>query len=186
MTDPTHTPARRRVVLVAAVGVVLVVAAGTLLTRGDTTAETPRRAPTFAVTDLRRPGRQVTSNSLRGTPVVLNFWATWCVPCRKEMPDLQAVHHLFGSRVAFVGINNRDSRRVAIKLLGETGVTYPSGFDPDGRIAAAFAVVGMPTTVYISADGTVLATHTGQLNTHRLREDIQRYFHLQPTKRGPT
>jgi cytochrome c biogenesis protein CcmG/thiol:disulfide interchange protein DsbE len=162
------------------------VAGGVFFAPGGAHVDSPRRAPTFAVTDLRHPDRQVTSSSLRGTPVVLNFWATWCVPCRKEMPDLQAVHKLFGSRVAFLGINNRDSRRVAIKFLGETGVTYPSGFDPDGQIAAAYAVVGMPTTVYISADGMVLAKHTGQLNARRLRDDIQRYFHLQPTKRGAT
>ena len=77
-----------------------------------------------------------------------------------------------------VGINNRDSRRFAISFLRETGVTYPSGFDPGGQIAAAYAVAGMPTTVFISADGTLLSKHTGQLRASTLRDDIARYFHI--------
>jgi cytochrome c biogenesis protein CcmG/thiol:disulfide interchange protein DsbE len=182
MTDTSEptAPPRRRTTWVAAAALVAValLAVGFLANRHDTTS--PHRAPTFTVTDVRHPSRTVTLTSRRGTPVVLNFWATWCVPCRKEMPDLEAVHRSLGGRIAFIGIDNRDSRRLAIKFLRDTGVTYPTGFDPDGQIAAAYGVLGMPTTVFISADGTVVAKHTGQLRASTLRDDVARYFDLRP------
>ena len=179
-TTAEPAPRRRRTLTFAAVAVVLlvgVIAVAVTSGRGGR-SPSPHKAPTFTVADLRDPTRQVTLSSLRGTPVVLNFWATWCVPCRKEMPDLEAVHHALGSKVAFIGINNRDSRREAIKFLRDTGVTYPSGFDPGGQIAAAYAVLGMPTTVFISADGTVLSKHTGELHAKSLRAAISRYFKI--------
>jgi thioredoxin-like negative regulator of GroEL len=147
MTDTSEptAPPRRRTTWVAAAALVAValLAVGFLANRHDTTS--PHRAPTFTVTDVRHPSRTVTLTSRRGTPVVLNFWATWCVPCRKEMPDLEAVHRSLG-----------------------------------GQIAAAYGVLGMPTTVFISADGTVVAKHTGQLRASTLRDDVARYFDLRP------
>jgi cytochrome c biogenesis protein CcmG/thiol:disulfide interchange protein DsbE len=175
---------RWRTVGIGAAVSVAVLAGIAILTSGRSGNRLPHKAPTFAVADLRQPDQTIKLTALRGTPVVLNFWATWCVPCRQEMPDLEAVHRSLGLTVAFLGINNRDSRRPAAAFLRTTKVTYPTGFDPDGQIAAAYEVLGMPTTVFISADGTVLAKHTGQLKASTLRADIRRYFHLQASDPG--
>ena len=114
--------------------------------------------------------------ALRGKPVVVNFWASWCVPCRKEMPAFAAVHASLGDKVAFVGVNNKDFRDSAIKFMEQTGVRYPSGFDPQGGVAARYGVVGMPVTVFISEDGTVLETRTGELIGDELEQTINRLF----------
>jgi cytochrome c biogenesis protein CcmG, thiol:disulfide interchange protein DsbE len=132
-------------------------------------------APTFEVPQLDGDG-VITLTSLRGSPVVLNFWATWCVPCREEMPDLEAVHADLGDRVRFVGINNRDTRRVARVFLRETGVTYPSGFDPRGQVAAAYEILGMPTTILIRGDGTIAQKRTGAVSERQLRRMIEEEF----------
>lgn len=136
------------------------------------------RAPTFEVPDLRNPERQMSLAVAGGRPLVLNFWATWCVPCRKEMPVLQAVHASLGDRVTFLGMNERDSRRLALKFLDETGVDYASGFDPPGRVGAAYALFGLPTTVFISPDGRIVERHLGQLNERKLRDLISRAFDI--------
>lgn len=95
--------------------------------------------------------------------------------CRTEMPDLQAVHRSLGPEIQAIGLNNRDSRRVARRLLAETSVTNPSGFGPGGRIAAAYEIVGMPATVFIDADG-VISTRTGALSERGLRRRIEERF----------
>lgn len=133
-------------------------------------------AAEFALDNLRRGEPQVALTDYRGQPVVLNFWASWCVPCRQEMPDFEAVHEQLGDRVAFVGINHADDRGPALDLLAQTGVTYPSGFDPGGNVAADYGLYGMPTTVFIGRDGRVLEQHTGPLGKHDLEATIERLF----------
>jgi len=133
-------------------------------------------APHFSVPDLRDQAATVELRKLRGRPVVLNFWASWCVPCRKEMPAFEAVHGKVGDKVAFVGMNNQDTRGDALALLSETGVSYPSGFDPKGRVAEAYGLRGMPTTVFISADGRILASHAGEMSELQLAAAIRDLF----------
>lgn len=133
-------------------------------------------APAFDVADLRDPNDRMRLADLRGKPAVVNFWASWCVPCRREMPGLEAAHRELGERVAFVGMNHQDGRRAALALLEETGVRYRSGFDPEGRVARDYGLVGMPTTVFISADGRRLATRIGEMSREELEETIERLF----------
>ena len=99
---------------------------------------------------------------------MVNFWASWCVPCRTEMPALEAAHERFGGRVAFVGVDHQDDRASAVRLVAQTGVTYESGFDPQGTVAAAYGLYGLPTTVLVSADGVVVAEVTGAVTEQRL------------------
>ncbi len=158
---------------IAAVAVVVGVALGTRPDRGDGLASlADRQAPTFAVADLRDPQRTIELADYRGGPVILNFWASWCVPCRREMPALQATHEELGGAVTFIGINHQDDRDAAMDLLAEVGVTYSSGFDPEGKVAAGYGVFGMPTTVFISPDGAVVAQHTGELSAAELEQAI--------------
>ncbi|MDQ3574080.1 MAG: TlpA family protein disulfide reductase [Actinomycetota bacterium] len=141
------------------------------LTRGD-----QRDAPNFSLPDLRRPEARVELAAYRGRPVVLNFWASWCVPCRREMPTFQAVSEQMGPRVAFVSVNHQDGQSAALRLLADTGVTHPAGYDPDGKVAASYNLRGMPTTVFISSTGQVLATRTGELSRTQLEKAIEDLF----------
>lgn len=124
-----------------------------------------------------RPGEPpVDLAAYRGRPVVLNFWASWCAPCVREMPALEAVHRRLGDAVAFVGIDGNDSRRLALRLMEKTGVTYPSGYDPTDAVHRRFRLVGRPNTVLITARGRVATVHVGELTEPELLASIRRHL----------
>jgi thiol-disulfide isomerase/thioredoxin len=101
---------------------------------------------------------------LRGRPVVLNFWASWCPACISEMPAFGEVHRRFGDRVDFIGINMQEVNLEAAEgLVEQTQVDYRLAHDRDGAIYNLFGGIAMPTTVFISADGAVQSVHAGAL-----------------------
>lgn len=106
----------------------------------------------------------------------MNFFASWCVPCVKELPAFQAVAEATRGEVAFVGIDHQDSRRAAQELLEETGVEFPAGYDPEGNVARAYGFRGMPTSVFISAGGRILERRNGEMSGAELRRAIDRHF----------
>jgi cytochrome c biogenesis protein CcmG, thiol:disulfide interchange protein DsbE len=133
-------------------------------------------APPFRLPSIYQGQADVDLASLRGRPLIVNFWASWCIPCRQEMPAFQAVYREIGNRVAFLGIDHQDSRRLGLDLLRETGVGYPSGYDPNGQVAAAFGLFGMPTTIFISPSGKILERRTGAFTKEDLRATVNRLF----------
>ncbi len=169
-----HRPRRWRtgVVITGIIATIGIVAAGAALAaRLTSTAEGPlvgHTAPSFTLPALAAGEPDVSLDAFRGQPLVINVWASWCVPCRREMPDFQAVHVLLGDRVAFVGIDHQDARSSAIAFAHETGVTYPSGFDPQGTVAADYGLVGLPTTILVASDRRVVAEVKGALTRERL------------------
>ncbi len=174
-----HPRTRRRALWLA--GVVTIAAVGTAAAlqwiKPDgriQAADSP--APGFELPRLGQPGSTISLDELRGRPVVLNFWASWCVPCAKEMPELQAVYDKVGSRVAFVGINHQDGRTGALDMVAKTGVRYPSGYDPEGKTAIAYGLRGLPSTVFISADGRVLEKRIGELSREELAQAVEELF----------
>ncbi|MGH8984011.1 MAG: TlpA family protein disulfide reductase [Acidimicrobiia bacterium] len=140
------------------------------------TVERREPAPQFVLPNLSTGQPDVDLAALAGGPVVLNFWASWCVPCRREMPAFEQVHEEFGEAVTFLGVNHQDTRDAAIALLAETGITYSSGFDPAGDVAFDFGLYGMPTTVFIDRNGMIVAQHTGELTRGDLRQSIRELF----------
>jgi len=144
--------------------------------RSETTTPLSGFAKNVTMENLEPDRAQVSLASLRGRPVVVNLWASWCVPCRKEMPALEAVYRQGRGRVAFIGVNHEDDRDAALKFVAKTGVTYPSGFDPRGKVATAYGLVGLPTTLCISADGRLLGRRTGAVTERELRATIVRFF----------
>lgn len=118
----------------------------------------------------------VTLAQFEGKPLVMNFWASWCPPCIAEMPDFEKVFQDVKDDVQFLGVNQSDNHSAAADLVARTGVTYPLASDPNGEVFAAFGGAGMPTTVFIDADGRVVDVVTGQLTEDQLREKIAASF----------
>lgn len=129
-------------------------------------------APSFAIESLG--GGTVSLDALRGHIVVLNFWATWCTPCRKEAPAFQRLSDEYRDRgVRFLGMNERDSRAAAQSFFREFKLRYPSGFDPSGALADDFALYAMPTTFLVDPSGTLRYRFVGYLDEPTLRSAIE-------------
>ena len=127
-----------------------------------------RPAPTFTLDDVRRPGTEVAFGPRLGKPAVVNFFAAWCEPCREELPHLEEAHRRAGRGVAFIGVDVSDSRRAAGELLDGMGITFPAGYDPEGRVAAAYRLRGMPTTMFIDTNGRIVNEVKGPLSPREL------------------
>ncbi len=111
----------------------------------------------------------------RNKPLVLNFWAGLCPPCRAEMPDFQDFYDEYSDRVALIGIDigqftGLGSPQDAKGLLEELDIDYPAGYTDDGSVVQKYRVLGVPTTVFIDAEGNIFKTWGGALNAQVLRE----------------
>ena len=115
--------------------------------------------------------------ALKGYPVVVNMWASWCGPCRFEFPTLQKLSARYGKRVAFLGVDSQDSDDAATTFLEEAPVPYPSYTDPDKKIAAALhATLGLPDTAFYDRAGKLVYLKQGPYtNPSDLQADVQRY-----------
>jgi cytochrome c biogenesis protein CcmG, thiol:disulfide interchange protein DsbE len=108
---------------------------------------------------------------LRGTPVVVNLWASWCEPCEREMPMLSAAARAHDG-VQFLGVDSLDAREGAEEFIAEFGVPFPSLFDPDGAIRTDLGSLGLPVTVFFDADGERVAKVDGELSQRALDEQL--------------
>lgn len=115
--------------------------------------------------------------ALRGYPVVVNVWASWCWPCRAEFPVLQRLSSTYGKRVAFLGVDSDDSQGSAHTFLKEAPVPYPSYSDPDKKIAGALHVtVGVPDTAFYDRQGKLVYLKQGPYaHPSELKADLKRY-----------
>ena len=107
-----------------------------------------------------------------GRPIVVNFFASWCVACVRELPDFEQVSQEVADDVAFIGFAVQDGRAAAEALLERAGVTYAIADDPDAAFADGFGSLAMPTTAIIDADGVVVDVHSGQLTADELRDRL--------------
>jgi thiol-disulfide isomerase/thioredoxin len=116
-------------------------------------------------------------SQLRGYPVVVNVWASWCGPCRFEFPVLQKLAARYGKRVAFLGVDSQDSEDAAATFLGEAPVPYPSYTDPDKTIAESIDVkAGLPGTVFFDPAGEPVYRKLGPYaHDSELEADVRRY-----------
>jgi len=114
--------------------------------------------------------------ALKGTPVVVNDWASWCGPCRFEFPFLQSQASKRAKDIAFLGVDSDDSSGSAKTFLSELPLPYPSYSDPDKSIREELHGIGYPATVFYDRNGNVVYTHQGQYRTEDdLAADIQKY-----------
>ena len=110
-----------------------------------------------------------------GCPLIVNFFASWCVPCVTEMPDFERFWNANGTTVAVLGLAANDRLEDAIETVRERGVTYPTGFD-EGELFIDFGGLGMPTTVFISPEGQILETHSGLLTLEDITKRAEEHF----------
>lgn len=178
---PVSEPSRRLPLRVIALSTVVALAAavGTyaLLSddgtsgRGDGVALTAEDPDGATFTSFE--GERVALSSLRGGPVLVNFFASTCTPCITEMPDLEKVHQELGDQVTFLGLALQDRPEDALALVARTGITYRTAQDKDASVITALGGTSLPTTVLLDADGTIVARHAGKLDAAALRELIQ-------------
>lgn len=121
-------------------------------------------------------GQPTTLADLRGSPLVVNLWATWCTPCVKEMPVFDAVADDLSGTVHVIGVNVGDSAADATSFAEGLGVGYDLFTDPDGALMTALDVSGLPATAFITADGTLLTVHQGAYSEAELRAAIAEHF----------
>ncbi len=112
-------------------------------------------------------------------PLVINFFAYWCTPCREEMPDFQRAHELYGGDVGFLGLDYVDAPANGLRMIEETGITYAVGRDPDGSVLAGLGGVAMPTTVFVNRDGVVTSVRSGRLDAAALQQVIAQELGVQ-------
>ncbi len=139
---------------------------------GEVIAESDRAsAPAF--TGVLLDGVEFDSSSLSGEIVVINFWGSWCAPCRLETPEFQRVYEEVSDQgVSFLGINVKDDRQLAQAFLDDKGITFPSLFDPRGEVALAFRdfpANAIPSTIVIDQDGRVAAVYVSVVDGAELR-----------------
>jgi DsbE subfamily thiol:disulfide oxidoreductase len=129
-----------------------------------------RPAPDFTLQTL--DGKAFTLSELRGTPVVVNFWATWCGPCRNEMPALQNTAERYAGQVTIAGLDQAEEASVVQAFVDEMGVEFPILMDSDTAVAQRYNVRGMPTTFFVDADGIIRHIWAGEMNSVTLAEGI--------------
>jgi cytochrome c biogenesis protein CcmG/thiol:disulfide interchange protein DsbE len=190
-SDPPAEAAPRgtRIILLAiAVVVVLGVGVLTWLAVRDENeptgaAGTPRPAPGLVragdpAPDFELPtldGDTVRLADFRGTPVVLNFWASYCHPCRAEFPLLRTADAEADGDYVVVGVDTQDIRSDAVAFAKEERATWVNGFDPEGAVAAQYGARGLPYTFFIDGDGTVTGVVVAELGADQLTEELARF-----------
>ena len=152
--------------------VLIVLASGVLHTgaaeeRNDPGFDIPGHrvpAPAFTLTDIN--GKTESLDRYHGKLVLLNFWATWCPPCREEMPSLQTLYHSLESEglVVLAIAADRGNKNGIIKFAGKLALDFPVLLDPDGDVRNAYEVTGLPMTYLIGRDGKISARKIGSLN----------------------
>jgi DsbE subfamily thiol:disulfide oxidoreductase len=132
-----------------------------------------RPAPDFDVQTLDGNG-QLSVTAFRGKVVVLNLWASWCVPCRTEAQAMESVWREFTGRgVQVIGVDHADTRGDAQAFQREFGLTYSMAFDPKGSVAAAYGALGIPTTYVISAQGQIRYRFLGRATARELTRIVE-------------
>lgn len=193
----SHRAVKRPLIILAAVAVSAALVVGIVQTQESTTERPAGEVPGLAESRAQLAGApeplariheqanqllpieefEPRIESLRGYPVVVNVWGSWCRPCREEFPLLQRVSTRLGKRVAFLGVATQDAEDDTRRFLEQRPVTYPSYMDFQGEMADKLGVIGAPATIFYDVDGERAYFHQGIYRADEdLIEDIERYI----------
>ncbi|MEO0597629.1 MAG: TlpA disulfide reductase family protein, partial [Chloroflexota bacterium] len=142
----------------------LLTACNSINTPNDTPADdadAPVYAWDFTLDSLQ--GETYTLSDLRGQWVVINFWATWCIPCRDEMPELQAISEIYADDLIMLGINQRETAEIAMPFVEELGVTFPILMNPSTDTLRDYQIIRLPLTFIVDPRGELAYRHAGPL-----------------------
>lgn len=171
--------ATRRTVLQAAGSLALVLGVAWLIVVGGAggagasaskVLRAGEKAPDFTVETLA--ASPFTLSAMRGQPVWISFWGSWCPPCRAELPDIEVVRAGAGDRLKFIAVDMDESRSDVAAYMESENYDFPVGLDPTGEVAARYRVVGLPTHVFVAADGTVAEVRVGGMSRSEMSEAV--------------
>ena len=116
-------------------------------------------------TEYYRRDGTLLRGDFRGKPVIINFWATWCPPCRRELPALQTAYAVYGDKIGFVAVAVKENKNKTASFVEELALTFPVALDRDGRVRnIAYNVRGLPTTIFVDANGVIAVRHVVPLD----------------------
>lgn len=133
-----------------------------------------QKAPDFTVLDSE--GKEVKLSDLLGKPIVLNFWASWCPPCKSEMPEFDKVYAEMGEEIIFMMVDlvdgGRETQEKGEKYVADQGFTFPVYYDTKGEAGNTYGISSIPTTLFIDKDGYIITGTKGAINEDTLRKGI--------------
>ena len=169
-------------IALAGAGLMLaLIVVGLLLTQGDSTigsfskppAEKKESAPAFSLVLL--DGKTFNLGDYKGKPVLINFFASWCLPCREEMPVLEKMGQEYSQKgVIFLGIAIDDTEAKMNDFVARYGVTFPVGLDKTSTIQKSFGLYGIPTTYFIDKQGVINYSHSGSVTEELLQHELDK------------
>jgi len=177
-----NTKSYKLLIILAITGLLLALAfAGLLFTQKKaknefspkSSAEAKEPAPNFTLKTV--DGRDFHLSDYKGKPILINFFASWCLPCREEMPVLEKIVHEYGPKgVVFLGIAVDDTEAKIKDFITRYGVTFPVGLDKTATIQKSFGIYGIPTTYFINKQGIINYSHSGSVTEELLQHELDK------------
>ncbi len=145
------------------------------ITQQDSEQKEKTKAPDFTVTDA--DGNEVKLSEMIGKPMIINFWASWCPPCKSEMPEFNKVYEEMGDEITFMMIDSvdgqRETKEVGEQYIADQGFTFPVYYDTTGEASYTYGIRSIPTTYFIDAEGYIVARAVGAIDEDTLLRGIE-------------
>ncbi len=142
----------------------------------DAAKDTAEASPAPDITVLDSEGNKVSLSQMKGKPVILNFWASWCGPCKAEMPDFDEAYKEYGENIHFMMVNLTDGKTETIdsakEFISRAVYSFPVYFDTEGEASSVYGINSIPITFFIDADGKMVAYGSGTISAENLQQGI--------------